>query len=118
MIKNLNVVAELLIVTDAMSSFNNQLKILKNKFLDSNIAFVEGHQFTITSALISHCDILIAAERTQDVILLDDYQNPVLIKNLVDLKDNIIDLYQSNLNSYYTEYNELLKTKGEVKDNA
>jgi len=118
MIKNIDVVDELLSVTDSMSNFNNQLKILKNKFLDSNIAFVDGHQFTVTSALIAHCDILISAERTQDIILLDDYQNPVLIKNLIDFKDNIIDLYQNNLNSYYTEYNELLKTKGEIKDNA
>lgn len=30
-----------------MENFNNQLQLLKDKFVDSNILFYQGHQFTI-----------------------------------------------------------------------
>ena len=50
----------------------------------------------------------------RDSIILDDYKIPVKIDNVQDFFDDISDLYQRNLNSYWVEYNKLEKSKGEI----
>ena len=52
--------------------------------------------------------------KIKDVIILDDYKIPVKIDNVQDFFDDISDLYQRNLNSYWVEYNKLEKSKGEI----
>ena len=105
---------QILILGDKYRAFNNQLQLLKDKFIDSNILFVQGHQFTIDSSLLTLCQNMLSLQRTQDVMLLDDYQNPVLIADLKHFVDEAWQLYQGNLNRYHVEYQSLLKNKGEV----
>lgn len=105
---------EILMLGDKYRSFNNQLQLLKDKFIDSNILFEQGHQFTINSSLLALCQNMLGLQRTQDVLLLDDYQNPVLIADLKHFTDEAWQLYQGNLNRYHVEYQSLLKNKGEV----
>ena len=38
-----------------MKVFNNQLRLLKEKYLEKNTHFTQGHQFTIDLHLINHC---------------------------------------------------------------
>jgi hypothetical protein len=57
---------------------------------------------------------MLGSHRTQNALLLDDYQNPVLIENLTHFTDAAWHLYQGNLNRYYVEYQSLLKNKGEI----
>ncbi len=64
-----------------MKVFNNQLRLLKEKYLERNIHFTVGHQFTIDLKLFY---------------------------------DNIMDLYQQNLNAYIVEYNKLVQDKGRI----
>jgi hypothetical protein len=97
-----------------MENFNNQLQLLKDKFVDSNILFYQGHQFTIKGDLLSLCKSYIDLHRTKDVVLLDDYQTPVLISDLTEFNDNAWHTYQTNLNQYYTEYQTLIKSKGHI----
>jgi hypothetical protein len=97
-----------------MENFNNQLQLLKDKFVDSNILFYQGHQFTVKSDLLSLCKSYIDLHRTKDVVLLDDYQTPVLISDLTEFNDNAWHTYQTNLNQYYTEYQTLIKSKGHI----
>ena len=97
-----------------MENFNNQLQLLKDKFVDSNILFYQGHQFTIKGDLLSLCKSYIDLHRTKDVVLLDDYQTPVLISDLTEFNDNAWHTYQTNLNQYHTEYQILIKNKGNI----
>jgi hypothetical protein len=97
-----------------MENFNNQLQLLKDKFVDSNILFYQGHQFTIQGDLLSLCKSYIDLHRTKDVVLLDDYQTPVLISDLTEFNDNAWHTYQANLNQYHTEYQTLIKNKGHI----
>jgi hypothetical protein len=97
-----------------MENFNNQLQLLKDKFVDSNILFYQGHQFTIQGNLLSLCKSYIDLHRTKDVVLLDDYQTPVLISDLTEFSDNAWHTYQTNLNQYHTEYQTLIKNKGHI----
>ena len=101
-------------LADRLKVHNNQTRILKEKFVASNIHFHEGHQFTINVALINYCKGLLDLNKNKDVIILDDYKVPVKVDNVQDFFDNISDLYQKNLNAYWLEYRKLEKSKGEI----
>ena len=96
-----------------MKVFNNQLRLLKEKYLERNIYFTIGHQFTIDLHLINHC-LALKNLHKQNTVLLDDYQIPVQIEDIDTFYNDIMDVYQRNLNSYLVEYNKLVKEKGEV----
>ena len=97
-----------------MMNFNNQLKLLKDQFLDSNIMYSQGSQFTVDHTLLQFCKNYIDLNRTTDVILLDNFRNPVLILDLIIFYDNAWNLYQKNLNEYYTKYQYLVENKGKI----
>ena len=97
-----------------MKVFNNQLRLLKEKYLERNIHFTVGHQFTIDLKLINYCITLKNQNKIKDVIILDDYDLPVRIDDLESFYDNIMDLYQQNLNAYIVEYNKLVQDKGRI----
>jgi hypothetical protein len=97
-----------------MENFNNQLQLLKDKFVDSNILFYQGHQFTIQGDLLSLCKSYIDLHRTKDVVLLDDYQTPVLKNDLTEFNDNAWHTNQTNLKQNHTEYQTLIKSKGHI----
>lgn len=100
--------------SERMCSFNNQLEILKQKYLDTNIYFTNGHQFTVDQDLIMNCQVLLSLGRSEDTILLDDCNEPVAIKNLQSFMDDVLDLYHKNLNQYHKEYKELVCSRGEA----
>jgi len=101
--------------SNKMKQFNNQLKLLKEKYLEQNIFYKNGHQFTITLSLINHCLGYINLGKSNSIVLLDDYDLPVRIENLQDFYDDIIDTYQQNLNSYIVEYEKIIQSKGEIQ---
>ena len=97
-----------------LKTFNNQLRLLKEKCLENNIYYTEGHQFTINLNLINHCLTLINIKQTNEAVFLDDYDVPVKITDIKTFHNDIVDLYQRNLNQYFVEYNQLVKDKGEL----
>ena len=97
-----------------MENFNNQMRLLKDKFVDSNILFYQGHQFTVKSDLLNLCKAYMDLDRTKDVVLLDDYQTPVCVSDLVKFNDDAWNLYQTNTNRYFLEYQTLFKNKGQI----
>jgi len=97
-----------------LKTFNNQLRLLKEKCLENNIYYTEGHQFTVNLNLINHCLTLINIKQTNEAVFLDDYNVPVKIEDIKTFHNDIIDLYQQNLNQYFVEYNQLVKDKGEI----
>ena len=97
-----------------MKVYNNQLRLLKEKYLERNIHFTIGNQFTIDLKLINYCITLKNQDKTKDVIMLDDYDLPVRIADLESFYTDILDLYQQNLNAYIVEYNKLVQDKGRI----
>lgn len=100
--------------SERLRTFNNQLKLLKEKCLENNIYYIEGHQFTIDLSLINYCLTYINIKKTNEAIFLDDYKMPVKITDIKSFHSNVTDQYQRNLNQYFVEYNQLLKDKGEI----
>ena len=109
-----NSIKESLEHANKMRVFNNQLRLLKEKYLERNIHFTIGHQFTINLQLINYCITLKNQNKIKDVIMLDDYDLPVRIADLEIFYNNIMDLYQQNLNAYIVEYNALVQDKGRI----
>ena len=97
-----------------MMNFNNQLKLLKDQFLDTNILYWQGAQFTVDHTLLQFCKNYIDIHRVKDVILLDNFRNPVLISDLIIFYDDAWNFYQKNLNEYYTKYQNLVENKGKI----
>ena len=100
--------------SERLRTFNNQLKLLKEKCLENNIYYTEGHQFTIDLSLINYCLTYINIKKTNEAIFLDYYKMPVKITDIKSFHSNVTDQYQRNLNQYFVEYNQLLKDKGEI----
>jgi len=109
-----NSLTESLEFANRMKQYNNQLRLLKEKCLENNVYYTQGHQFTIDLALINYCLTFINVKKTNEAIFLDDYNLPVKITDVQNFYDNIIDQYQNNLNLYFVEYNQLVKDKGEI----
>lgn len=109
-----NITQDSISISVEMINFNNQLKLLKDQFIDSNILFYQGSQFTVNHYLLQLCQNYIDRKRDKDVVLLDDFQNPVLVTDLITFNDAAWNLYQTNLNQYHTEYQHLLANKGKV----
>jgi|TARA_R110000803_G_scaffold36513_7_gene78452 hypothetical protein len=99
---------------ERLSTFNNQIKLLKEQCLENNILYTQGHQFTVDLNLINYCLTLMNIKKTNEAIFLDDYKLPVKITDINSFYNNITDLYQRNLNQYFVEYNQLVKDKGEI----
>lgn len=89
-----------------MNMLNNQKRILKEKYLEDTIHYLNGGKFTITKELINFCNTLIQNNQTE-VILLDDNDTPVQIEDLQKFFQDLMDIYIQNTNSYFTEYAKL-----------
>lgn len=98
-----------------MVTLNNQKRLLKEKFLDQSVYFIDGHKFSITMELINYCKTLIDLDNTHDVVLIDDHGTPYRTPIMKDFLDNILDIYFKNLNAYHTEFTKL-KNKRSVQD--
>ena len=74
-----------------MKVFNNQLRLLKEKYLEKNTYYTKGHQFTIDLHLINHC-LALKNLHKQNTVLLDDYQIPVQIEDIDTFYNVIMDV--------------------------
>jgi len=93
-------------------TFNDQRRLLKEKFIDSMIYFTAGGQFTVTPGLISFVNILL--ETNDSAVLLDDNENPINVEDLKKFSIEILDLYFQNTNEYYQSLHNL-KSKRSIE---
>jgi len=98
-----------------MVTLNNQKRLLKEKFLDQSVYFVDGHKFTISMELINYCKTLIDLNNTENVVLIDDHNTPYRAPILQEFLDSILDIYFKNLNAYHTEFLKI-KNKRSIQD--
>lgn len=93
-------------ISNFMASFNNQKRLLNEKYKDNLVYYYKGGQFTITQELVSFCQSLIAMKQT-DTILIDDNSLPVEVDDLETFTHALYTKYFEASNSYLTEYNKL-----------
>lgn len=97
-----------------MVTLNNQRRLIHEQFLENSIHYINGGKFSVTRDLINFCKTLIDYNQTE-VILIDDNNSPIEIKELSEFFESLLNIYFTNVNNYYTEYNKI-KSKRSVED--
>lgn len=96
-----------------MITFDNQKRVLKEKYQSDLVYYFNGGRFTATQELISFCQSLLNLEQTQ-TILIDNNGMPVAVEDLENFSFEIVNVYTTATNKYLTEYNKL-KTNRSVE---
>ena len=73
-----------------------------------------GGLFKIDQTLINFVQMLCNMERTENIVLIDSNDNPILIENLIEFREEIMDRYFTSTFEYFEEFNKL-KTKRSVE---
>ena len=92
-------------------TFAIQRKTLKEK-IEAKLTY--GHNggiFKIDRILLNFVEMLIYKDRSEDVVILDVNENPILIKNLVEFREEIFDRYFTATNEYFEEYQKIKKAR-------
>jgi hypothetical protein len=93
-----------------MVTLNNQKRLLGEQYQQQLIYYFNGGQFSATQELVSFCNALILLGQTETV-LVDDNNIPVFVQNLEEFLSDILQVYASASNQYFTEYETLKKNR-------
>lgn len=92
-----------------------QRKQLKEK-IDAKLTYgCNGGIFKINPELINFVQLLIDSGRIEEVPLIDSNDQPVLIRDMVSFKDEIVDRYFTAVYEYYEENERLKKSRSVEK---
>lgn len=94
-------------VANLMVTFNTQRDLLKQEFKEDCLYHESGHRFTVDRELINFLSTLSSLGHTEDVVILDDFENPFMIDDVKEFLDKIFTLYIEATNSYYHKYIDL-----------
>lgn len=94
-------------VANLMVTFGNQRDILKQEYKEDCLYHITGHRFTINRELINFLSTLVVLEHLEDVVILDDFENPYMISDVKGFLDTIFNLYIESTNKYYHKYIDL-----------
>jgi hypothetical protein len=96
-------------------TFSIQRQTLKEK-IEAKLTYgINGGIFKIDRSLISYVQMLVDQGRIEGVPLIDSNENPILIENLEDFRDEILDRYYTTTLEYYEQYQELKKSRSVEK---
>lgn len=92
-------------------SFAVKQKTLKEK-IDAKLTYGKnGGLFKIDRPLLTFVQALCQTGRIENVVLIDSNDNPVMIDDLEQFRDEVFDRYFTSTNDYYNEYQELKKSR-------
>lgn len=91
-------------------TLENQKNIIQEQFLQSLAVYENNSKISLNQQLISYLYSLVQSGYTQAVIL-DDFDMPVKLNNLVVFYENSARKYQEALTQYEKEYAKLLTEK-------
>lgn len=94
-----------------MTTINNQKRILKEQYKENLVYCYQGGQFTVTRELINFVSFLISQENTNNVVIVDDNDIPIMVKDLQEFFSNLLDSYFTASNKYYQSYSGLSKKR-------
>lgn len=98
-------------VANRMVTFNTQKELIKQEYKESCLFHENGHQFTISRELINFLTSLIQMGHIEDIVVIDDFENPYMISNIEDFRSAIFSIYAEKSNEYYHKYIELKKNR-------
>ena len=98
-------------VANRMVTFNTQKELIKQEYKESCLFHENGHQFTINKELINFLTSLIQMGYVEDVVIIDDFENPYMISFVEDFRSAVFDIYTEKSNEYYHRYIELKKNR-------
>lgn len=98
-------------IADVLTVISNQKILLKEEYLQKLWYYYDGSMFFISKEFISFIKLLIDCNQIFDVVLIDNNDIPVIIKDLKLFFDDVLSKYIESSNEYYTKYNQLIKTK-------
>jgi len=93
-------------------TFEDQRRLLKEKYFDSLVFYHAGGQFTIDKTLLSFVDLIL--KKQTSAVLIDDNDNPIQVDDLQSFYDDILSLYFESSNNFFTKITNL-KTKRSVE---
>jgi len=93
-----------------MVTLNNQRRIIKEKFLENCVHYLNGGKFSVTRELINFCHMLVQTGQ-EDTVLIDDNDMPVKIDNIEDFLTELLDIYFTTSNEYLNQYTEIKKNR-------
>lgn len=101
--------------SDYRQTLNQQRQQIKDKLV-SDITFGHnGGMFKATMELIVFLELLMSKDRIKNIPILDMNNNPVMIDNVEEFKDDVFDRYLTAINVYYFEYEKLIKSRSVKK---
>jgi len=92
-------------------TLNIQRKTLKEK-IDAKLTFgYNGGIFKIDRTLLTFVEMLVNKGRSENVVLLDINDNPVIVEDLNVFKEDIFDRYFQSTFEYMEEYQKIKKSR-------
>jgi len=98
-----------------MVTLNNQKRVLKDRFREQTVYYYQGGQFTVTKELITFVNMLVERGNDEDIVLVDDNETPIMVKDLNDFLSDVVDTYFTAANKYHAEYEKLRKNRSVEK---
>ena len=98
-------------IAEKMEIVSSQRVMLKEEYSQSLIYYTQGGSFTASKDFIVFVKALVDMDNTNDIVIVDNNDIPVVISDLTDFLKNITDCYFSATNEYYTKYSNLTSQK-------
>ena len=96
-------------------TFSVQKKVLKEKTEAKLTYGINGGLFYIDQSLLTFVEMLCNKGRVTGIVLLDSNENPILIDNLENFRDEILSRYFETTNEYLDQYQKLKKSRSVEK---
>ena len=94
-----------------MVTLNNQKRVLKERFREQSMYYFGGGQFTVTKELMTFVGMLVEQGNDEDIVLVDDNETPIMVKDLTEFQGEILNTYFAAANEYHAEYQNLRKNR-------
>lgn len=95
---------------DYVTTFNNQKRILQQKFQKESILYYQGHAFTASVELLAF-----AINQSEDYWVIDNNKIPVHITKVLDFYEKLKETYHNATQNYGNEYAKMLENKKTVE---
>ena len=94
-----------------MTTLAGQKQIIKEEFYQNLLYYYNGGIFKVTSELISFVKTLVDLNKDADPVLVDSNEVPINVEDLNTFLKNIMAVYYSAVNEYYTKHEQLKKQR-------
>lgn len=98
-------------IADYMTTLASQKQIIKEEFYQNLLYYHNGGVFKVTPELISFVKTLVDFGKDNSSVLVDSNELPISITDLQEFLNNILSTYHSSVNEYYTQYEQLRKSR-------